>query len=45
MGVWDMPHSEDISYLDDTKIVLETLIDLSPEKTYAEISDFLFMKK
>jgi ATPase subunit of ABC transporter with duplicated ATPase domains len=47
-GVWDMPRSEDISYLDqcyssldDTKTVLETLIDLSPEKPYAEIRDFL----
>jgi ATPase subunit of ABC transporter with duplicated ATPase domains len=47
-GVWDMPRSEDISYLDqcysslvDTKTVLETLIDLSPEKPYVEIRDFL----
>lgn len=48
MGVWDMPRFEDISYLDqcyssldDTKTVLETLTDLSPEKTHAEIRDFL----
>jgi ATPase subunit of ABC transporter with duplicated ATPase domains len=48
-GVWDVvPCSEDISYLDqcyssldDTKTVLETLTDLSLEKTYAEIRDFL----
>jgi ATPase subunit of ABC transporter with duplicated ATPase domains len=47
-GIWDMPCSEDISYLDqcyssldDTKTVLETLTDLSPEKTHAEIRDFL----
>jgi ATPase subunit of ABC transporter with duplicated ATPase domains len=40
--------SEDISYLDQcyssldgTKTVLETLADLSPEKTHAEIRDFL----
>jgi ATPase subunit of ABC transporter with duplicated ATPase domains len=50
-----MPCSEDISYLDqcyssldDAKTVLETLTDLSPEKTYAEIrdffNDFLFKK-
>jgi ATPase subunit of ABC transporter with duplicated ATPase domains len=46
-----MPRPEDIIYLeqcysslDDTKTVLETLTDLSFEKTYAEIRDFLFMK-
>ncbi|WP_096525294.1 hypothetical protein [Candidatus Endomicrobiellum trichonymphae] len=38
-GVWDLPRSEDIGYLDqcysslsDIKTVLETLADLSPEK-------------
>ncbi|BAG13544.1 ABC-F family ATP-binding cassette domain-containing protein [Candidatus Endomicrobiellum trichonymphae] len=47
-GVWDLPRSEDIGYLDqcysslnDIKTVLETLADLSPEKTHAEIRDFL----
>ena len=47
-GVLDAPHSEDIGYLDqyyssldNTKTVLETLSDLSTEKTYAEIRDFL----
>ncbi|OEG70337.1 antibiotic ABC transporter ATP-binding protein [Candidatus Endomicrobiellum trichonymphae] len=47
-GVWNLPHSEDIGYLDqcyssldETKTVLETLTDLSPEKTHAEIRDFL----
>ncbi|GMO53671.1 MAG: ATP-binding cassette domain-containing protein [Candidatus Endomicrobiellum trichonymphae] len=47
-GVWELPRSEDIGYLDqcysslsDIKTVLETLADLSPEKTHAEIRDFL----
>ncbi|OEG69813.1 antibiotic ABC transporter ATP-binding protein [Candidatus Endomicrobiellum trichonymphae] len=47
-GVWNLPRSEDIGYLDqcyssldEAKTVLETLTDLSPEKTHAEIRDFL----
>jgi ATPase subunit of ABC transporter with duplicated ATPase domains len=47
-GTWDIPRSENISYLDqsyssldDKKTVLETLINLSPEKPRAEIRDFL----
>jgi ATPase subunit of ABC transporter with duplicated ATPase domains len=47
-GVWDLPRVEDIGYLDQcyrsldpSKTVLETLTDLSPEKTHAQIRDFL----
>ncbi|MCA6084948.1 ABC-F family ATP-binding cassette domain-containing protein [Candidatus Endomicrobiellum agilis] len=47
-GVWDVPRSEDIGYLDqyygsldNSKTVLEMLSDLASEKTYAEVRDFL----
>jgi ATPase subunit of ABC transporter with duplicated ATPase domains len=54
-GVWDLPDISEIGYLDQhynsldsTKTVLETLTDLVPNKTYAQIRDllnsFLFKK-
>ncbi|MDR2399049.1 MAG: ATP-binding cassette domain-containing protein [Endomicrobium sp.] len=54
-GVWDLPNIADVGYLDqhyssldNSKTVLETLIDLAPNKAYAELRDllnsFLFKK-
>ena len=47
-GIWNLPRMENISYLDQnyssldsSKTVLETLINLAPEKTHAQIRDFL----
>ncbi|MDR2426459.1 MAG: ATP-binding cassette domain-containing protein [Endomicrobium sp.] len=47
-GVWDVLPVEDIGYLDqyydileDKKTVLETIAELLPQKTHAEIRDFL----
>jgi ATPase subunit of ABC transporter with duplicated ATPase domains len=54
-GLWDTPNIKDIGYLDqyyssldDTMTVLETIIDLSPDKPLLQIrsflNDFLFRK-
>ncbi|MDR2616992.1 MAG: ATP-binding cassette domain-containing protein [Endomicrobium sp.] len=54
-GVWDTPNGKDVGYLDqhyssldNTKTVLETIIDLSPGKIFPQIrsflNDFLFRK-
>jgi ATPase subunit of ABC transporter with duplicated ATPase domains len=54
-GVWDLPDNSDIGYLDQhyssldsSKTVLETLTDIAPNKTHAELRDllnsFLFKK-
>jgi ATPase subunit of ABC transporter with duplicated ATPase domains len=54
-GVWDLPDNSDIGYLDQHysslnsfKTVLETLTDITPNKTHAELRDllnsFLFKK-
>ncbi|MDR2395232.1 MAG: ATP-binding cassette domain-containing protein [Endomicrobium sp.] len=54
-GLWDIPNVQDIGYLDqhysfldDAKTVIETIMDLSPDKTLSEIrsflNDFLFRK-
>jgi ATPase subunit of ABC transporter with duplicated ATPase domains len=54
-GDWDLPNISDIGYLDqhynsldNSKTVLEALIDLAPNKAYAELRDllnsFLFKK-
>ncbi|MDR2437130.1 MAG: ATP-binding cassette domain-containing protein [Endomicrobium sp.] len=54
-GVWDLPAISEIGYLDQhysslgsTKTVLETSMDLAPNKTHAELRDllnsFLFKK-
>ena len=54
-GFWDMPYADDIAYLDqyygtldDNKTVIETLSEVSPQKTHAELRDilngFLFRK-
>jgi ATPase subunit of ABC transporter with duplicated ATPase domains len=54
-GIWDMPNPEDIGYLDqhysflDTnKTVMETISDLTQDKTFSEIrlflNNFLFRK-
>ncbi|MDR3113465.1 MAG: ATP-binding cassette domain-containing protein, partial [Endomicrobium sp.] len=47
-GVWDAPTRDEIGYLDqhyknldDDKTVLETIMDLMPDKTHSEIRDFL----
>jgi ATPase subunit of ABC transporter with duplicated ATPase domains len=54
-GIWDLPDNSDIGYLDQhyssldsSKTVLETLTDIAPNKTHAELRDllnsFLFKK-
>jgi ATPase subunit of ABC transporter with duplicated ATPase domains len=54
-GLWDTPNDKDVGYLDqhyssldNTKTVLETIIDLSPGITFSQIrsflNDFLFRK-
>ncbi|MDR3071815.1 MAG: ATP-binding cassette domain-containing protein [Endomicrobium sp.] len=54
-GIWSLPHPEDIGYLDQhyssldpSKTILEMLTGLVPEKTHAEVrnflNDFLFRK-
>jgi ATPase subunit of ABC transporter with duplicated ATPase domains len=47
-GIWDLPNIAEIGYLGQhynsleiTKTVLETLMDLAPNKTHSEIRDFL----
>jgi ATPase subunit of ABC transporter with duplicated ATPase domains len=54
-GFWDLPDNSDIGYLDQhyssldsSKTVLDTLTDIAPNKTHAELRDllnsFLFKK-
>lgn len=47
-GTWDLPHIEDIGYLDQnyssldpSKTVLETVIESTSKKTYSQTRDFL----